>query len=405
MALARIRQLSAHEIGHTLGIAHNFAASTYGRASVMDYPAPLVQIRDGRLDLSNAYGVGLGAWDIFAVRWGYSEFPPGTDEDAALRAMLREASDRGLLYITDADTHHPGAAHPLANVWDNGSDPIAELAHVMEVRRIALDDFGLANIPAGTPLSMLEARLLPLYLHHRYQVAATAKSVGGMHYSYAVKEAGEIVPPIVRQIVTPARQRQALELVLSTLEPSFLKVPQRIIDILPPPAQSFTGGTIELFPERSSPVFDPVGVATIAADITISPLLQPHRAARLMNFHAEDRQNPDFSEVTNSLIARTWGRSTPTDGYEAAILRGVQSLTVFKLMDLAADPAASTQVRAVATETLRSLAGQIGRAAGTTPAEVAHRRLTVDDIQRFLERPDQPRRPTTPLPIPPGPPI
>lgn len=190
MSLARIRQLSAHEVGHTLGFAHNFAASSYNRASVMDYPAPWVEIKNGKLDLSNAYAIGIGEFDKFATRFAYSQFPSAAAEPQELERILEDGVARGMLYIADSDGRPVGSAHPLASVWDNGTDAIATLKHEMEVRRIGLRDFGLKNIPIGTPLSELERQLVPLYLHHRYQLVAAAKSLGGVHFTYAVRTAG-----------------------------------------------------------------------------------------------------------------------------------------------------------------------------------------------------------------------
>ena len=162
MSLARIRQLAAHEVGHTLGLAHNFAASTYGRGSVMDYPAPLVEISNGKLDLTNAYATGIGAYDKFAITYAYAQFAPGADEAAELEKVVSEGVKAGMLFITDADARPAGAAHPLASLWDNGADPVAMLRHEMEVRRIAMRQFGLGNVPAGTPLSLLEAKFLQI---------------------------------------------------------------------------------------------------------------------------------------------------------------------------------------------------------------------------------------------------
>ncbi|MEP7270106.1 MAG: DUF5117 domain-containing protein [Acidobacteriota bacterium] len=179
MSLARLRQLSAHEVGHTLGLTHNFAASAYGRASVMDYPAPLVEIKNGKLDLSNAYGVGIGTYDKFAVTFAYSEFNTASEERTALEQIIQRGVDAGMLFISDSDARPAGAAHPLASLWDNGSDPVAMLRHEMDVRRLGIEQFGLGNIEIGTPLSLLEAKFLPLYLHHRYQLQAAVKSVGG----------------------------------------------------------------------------------------------------------------------------------------------------------------------------------------------------------------------------------
>lgn len=404
MSLARIRQLSAHEVGHTLGLAHNFAASTYGRASVMDYPAPTVEIRNGKLDLSNAYAVGIGSYDKFAIKYAYSELTPGANESAELERILQGGVASGMLFISDADARPPGAAHPLANLWDNGDDPIATLRHEMEVRRMGLSEFGLKNIPAGTPLSLLEAKLLPLYLHHRYQLQAAVKSVGGVYYTYAVKTASGANPAKVQEIVSPARQRDALAAVLETIKVDELTIPPRILELIPPRAFGYEGGTTELFTKRTDPTFDPIAAATIAADFAVSGLLEPHRAARLIEFHSRNGANPDFKEVVDSLVGATWKTATPKHAYHAEIARAVQSLTVNQLMELAADSAASTQVRAVATETLRGLNSWLKLPASST-INAAHRNATREDIERFLARPDATRKQTLPLPTPPGDPI
>lgn len=404
MSLARIHQLSAHEVGHTLGLAHNFAASTYGRASVMDYPAPTVEIENGKLDLSNAYAVGIGAYDKFAIKYAYSEFAPGANESAELERILQEGGAAGMLFISDADARPPGAAHPLANLWDNGDDPIATLRHEMEVRRIGLSEFGLKNIPTGTPLSLLEARLLPLYLHHRYQLQAAVKSVGGVYYTYAVKTASGANPAKVQEIVSPARQRDALAAVLETIKVDALAIPPRILDLIPPRAFGYEGGTTELFSKRTAPTFDPIAAATIAADFGVSGLLDPNRAARLIEFHSRNSANPDFKEVVDALVGATWKTATPKNAYHAEIARAVQSLTVNQLMELAADSAASTQVRAVATETLRGLNSWL-KLPASGAINAAHRNATREDIERFLARPDATRKQTPPLPTPPGDPI
>jgi hypothetical protein len=404
MSVARIRQLSAHEVGHTLGFAHNFAASTYGRASVMDYPAPMVEVKGGKLDLSNAYARGIGAYDKFAVKYSYSDFAPGANEPAELERILQEGVRAGMLFISDADARPEGAAHPLASLWDNGSDPIAMLKHEMEVRRIGLADFGLGNIRAGTPLSLLEAKLVPLYLHHRYQLQAAVKSLGGVYYTYAVKTAAGPSPANVQSIVPAARQREALVATLDTIKVSELAFPPRLLELIPPAAFGYGGAAIELFERRTDPIFDPVAVATISADLAISALLEHHRAARLIDFHARNRENPDFKEVVDALIARTWKAPAQANAHHAAIARAVESLTLTRLMDVAANSDASPGVRAVATQALRELSAMLGAARGAA-SDVAHARAARDDIERFLTRPDQPRKQTTPLPPPPGDPI
>jgi hypothetical protein len=291
LALARIRQLSAHEVGHTLGIHHNMAASTFDRGSVMDYPAPLILIRDGKLDLSQAYDDGIGTFDIFAIRYGYAEFPPGADEEAELRKIVEDGIRAGMLFVSDDHSRDVGGAHPLGSVWDNGNDPIAMLRHEIEVRRVALEQFGLGNLPPGQPLSQLESILLPLYLHHRYQLESALKSLGGAAFTYAVREDGpatraSVSPATIREVVPPARQREALALALATLEPEFLEIPQRIIDLIPPTAYSYESGIAERFDRATGPLFDPLEAARASASITLNALLHPARASRLLRFHA-----------------------------------------------------------------------------------------------------------------------
>src|ERR1051325_6300648 len=226
-ALARIRLLAPLGVGRTLGPAHNMAASSYGRASVMDYPSPTVKIVDGKLDLSDAYAKGLGAFDLFSIKYAYGQF---ANEQELDRFVRDEAPTH--LYINDPHARPVSAAHPLASVWDAPGDPIAALRHEIEVRRIALSQFGLRNLAVGEALSSLEEKLVPLFLHHRYQLEAAAKSIGGLDYTYAVKENGVIVPQPVRQVVAPERLREGMAAVLSTPDPSFLEIPQRILDLI-----------------------------------------------------------------------------------------------------------------------------------------------------------------------------
>jgi predicted Zn-dependent protease len=404
MSLARIRQLSAHEVGHTIGFAHNFAASTYNRGSVMDYPAPLVEIRNGKLNFSNAYARGIGSYDKFAVRYAYAQFPSGANEEAELEKIVEAGIANGMLFLSDDDTRPASAAHPLANLWDNGDDPIANLRHEIQVRRIGLEQFGLDTIPNKTPLSALEAKFLPLYLHHRYQLAAAVKSIGGVYYTYAVKNGNAANPASVNEIVPAARQREALKTVLETIKPEELTVPERILKLIPPVAYGFDYGRAETFPKRTNPTFDPIGAATVAADLTITALLEPNRAARLIEFNARNANNPHFREIVDALMATTWNAPAARDSFQIAIGRAVQSLLVTRLMDLAANDRAASAVRAVATEELRELSAALKKSVAIDNA-AAHNRAVADDIERFLTRPDAPRKQTAPLPTPPGDPI
>jgi hypothetical protein len=403
MTYARIRQLAAHEVGHTLGFPHNFAASTYGRGSVMDYPAPMVDIKNGKLDFSNAYAVGIGEYDKFAVTWAYSQFAPGTNEDAALNKIVHDGLAAGMLFLTDQDARPANGADPRATLWDNGSDPVAMLKHEMQVRRIGLGSFGINNLPEGAAMSELETRFMPLYLHHRYQLNAAIKNIGGVYYTFSVREKGGPVPAQVNEIVPAERQRQALAAALSTLDVKELVISDELLKLMPPAAYGLRSPRSELFPKRTTPVFDAASAAEIAADLTFSGLLEPSRAARMIEFNSRDKANPHFREVVDALLGKVWSGPYSVNAKEAAIQRALQSLLVSELMDLAADSSASPQVRAVATDALRSL---LTKTKGViTPANAAHYRATADDIERFLSRPDAPRKRTSPLATPPGDPI
>ena len=406
MSLARIRQLSAHEVGHTLGFSHNFAASTYGgRASVMDYPAPLVKITNGAIDLSDAYATGIGSYDTWAVRYAYAEFPAGANERQALDAIVEEGLAAGHVFLTDEDARPAGAAHPLANLWDNGPDPVEGLRHAMKVRELGLAHFGIDNIPTGAPLSQLEATLLPLYLHHRYQLTAAVKTIGGAYYSYAVRTAAGPSPARVQEIVPAAKQRDALAAVLDTIRPAALALPEPVLALVPPRAAGYGGPNVELFPGRTEPIFDPVGAAVVAADLAISGLLQPHRAARLVDFHARDAANPDFADILQALLAQTWMSAAPASPRLAVLHRAVGAQVVTRLMDLASDAGASPLVRAEAEQALRTLKQALDRGTAGVGTGRAHVAATRESIVRFLARPDVPFKPTEALPTPAGDPI
>jgi hypothetical protein len=409
MVLARIRQLSAHEVGHTLGLAHNFAASACGRASVMDYPAPLVKIRDGKtLDLSDAYANGLGAYDLLAIRYAYVQFPDGADSNNRLREIVRQGVADGLLFLSDNDARPAGAAHPLANLWDNGDDPVAALRHEMKVRAIGLERFGLNSLADGEPLSSLEASLLPLYLHHRYQLQAAVKTLGGVRYTYAVKDGDTVRPSSIAPDEPAERQREALKAVLETLDPKVLVLPDRVLDLIPPQAFNRPEGTAERFAGKAGLVFDPVAAALTAADLAVSGLLNPQRAVRVAASHARDSKAPGFGEVVGALVKKTWD-APPGDGRAGAVARAVQWLVVTRLIGLASDQAADPSVRAVASNHLASLAYRIearpSLTTGVEPLQDSHAWAVALEIRRFLNRPDPSHQRAEPPPSPPGDPI
>jgi Met-zincin/Domain of unknown function (DUF5117) len=396
LALARLRQLAAHEVGHTLGLEHNFAASTYNRGSVMDYPAPLVTIANGELDLSEAYATGVGTYDVWAIQYGYGQWSAG-DESAALSRLVDEGLRRGLLFVADNDARGLGTAHALGALWDNGSDPIEALKLQIEVRRVALARFGLASLPDGLPLSLLESRLLPIYLLHRFQVNAAAKTVGGIMFTYAVKTAHGPSPTPVLEVVSPERQRAALTALLQTIAPQFLTLPQKLLELIPPTAYGYGAGTAEPFARHTAAVFDSIGAASIAADFAVSALLQPERAARLVEFHGRDARNPGFDEIVSALVAKAFG-ATARAATPGAIARAVQELVTTRLTELASNDRAAFEVRAGARRALRLARSRL--TARTDAAGVVLRQ----SIDQYLSQPTPPT-PTPPLPLPAGEPI
>ncbi len=389
-ALARIRQLSAHEVGHTLGFSHNYYDSDAGRISVMDYPHPLVTLKaDGSLDASQVYGVGIGEWDKVGVAYGYQHFPEGTDEGRALAALLDEAWNADLRFMTNQDTD----ANPRVDQWANGTDPAAELVRMLAVRRSALTRFGENAIQRGAPMAELEEVLVPLFLHHRYQVEAAASALGGQHYIYAMRGDGR---EPTRPVPAP-EQKAALAALVATLQPSELRVPENVLRALPPRPQGWEP-TRELFPRYTGPVFDAISPAVVASSHTLSFLFDPERAARLVQQKALDPSLPGLDEVLDQVVTAV-AQSPVASPYEAEIKRAVERVLAERMMDLAAR-ARMPQVRAIASDRLQRLAARPASPGGRATGDTAHRALLARDITRFLERPLAPM-PSSPLPQPP----
>ena len=393
-ALARLRQLAAHEVGHTIGISHNYYDSTAGRISVMDYPHPLVTLRaGGTIDLSDAYASGIGEWDKIAIRYAYGDHRTGAAQATARQAVLGEATDRDLLFLTNQDIDF----NPKVDQWANGTDPAAELVRMMNVRRAALDRFGPTAIRRGWPMALMEEALVPLFLHHRYQVAAAASALGGLHSIYSVRGDGQTPT----RPVPAAEQRAALEALAGTLRASELVVPKAVLDVLPPRPMGYPRHR-ELFPRYTGLPFDPVAPGLVAADHTITLILDPERASRLIAQHAYDPALPSFEDVITRLVAATFDDKTTTV-YEELVNRAVERALVDRLIVLAGQ-APNPQVRAVASASLRRLRRR-AQAVAEADDSAAHEHLIAADIGRFLDRPSEAARPlATPGP-PPGAPI
>ena len=396
LALARIRQLSAHEIGHTLGLYHNFTASTRERASVMDYPFPRFSLLpDGRIDLSDAYATGIGSWDKRAILWGYADFAKGTDENTALDKIMQETLQQGFRFIPDIG----GYVHPAANQWDEGTDPVAQLTKLMAVRRHVLDGFSEKAIRQDAPLATLEEVLVPIYLLQRYQIEAVAKSIGGQYFTHALKNDGQAPTAMV----APAVQQQALDALLATITPAALQLPEALITKIPPRPSGYPG-SVETFAGYTGPTFDPLAAAEAAAGPTVAALLNAERAARLIEYHARDSKQPGFEPVVEQLLAHTW-RARPETGYAAALQTVVNNLTLKYLLQLAANNQAAASVRGqalLAVEDLQSwMRAQTKRA---QPAQKANLLFGLSQIDRFKADPGK-FTPPPAVSMPPGAPI
>ena len=343
LALARIRQLSAHEVGHTLGLAHNFAASARERASVMDYPHPRMSLNEaGEVSLIDAYAVGIGAWDKRAIRYGYTQFADPAREAAGLAAQVAENRQQGYEFISDPDSRAMGDFHPRAHLWDNGADAAAELERVMALRAVALGRFGTASLPPGAPLSDLQEAIVPVFLFHRFQVEAAAKALGGVDYRYALN--GDSPRPAATA-VAPARQAAALEALLATLDPQALTLSPELLAQIPPKAYGYQRNR-ESAPARTGALFDPLTLAEAAADHSLKALLHPERLARLALQHALDERqlSPDglFRRLEEYVLLEEF------DGLAGAVDRRRAGLLLRHWRGLFGSAAAAPEVRAAA---------------------------------------------------------
>jgi Met-zincin/Domain of unknown function (DUF5117) len=394
MSLARIRQLSAHEVGHTLGFEHNFAASTQNRSSVMDYPVPLVKIRDDNtFDLSEAYDDKIGPWDKRTVLYAYQDFPDGVDSDAARADVLNETIAAGFKYVADDDARSAATAHPDGNLWDNGADALEELQHLLRVRQIALQNFSERNIRIGRSLAEIEEVLVPIYLLHRFQIEAVGKLVGGQYFSYNLRGDGQSP----QKPVAAARQQQAIDALIATLDPKMLSLPDDLVAMISPRPPN-NPKSRETFSGATGVVFDAKAPAASAVAMTLKVLLEPSRAARLLQ-----AGEPGFGAVPEALINASW-RSQQARGMSGAIQRQTNLQVLYALFRLAFNSVADNDVRAISLAAINYLDAWLSRQAPKSDALNAHFRFAQFEIDRLLGDPAA-IGVLIPVTVPPGSPI
>ena len=400
MALARLRQLSAHEVGHTLGLAHAYSSSSENLASVMDYPHPNAQLVNGKIDLSNAYDTKIGGWDKVSIAYGYQDFPTGTNEDEALNTIIQNSLKSGLTFLSDQDARPTGGSHPYAHLWDIGKNAADELNRMLSVRSVALQNFGEKNIKLGYPMAMLEEALVPIYFFHRYQTEAAVKLIGGLNYRYALRGDGQLITEMISSI----EQQKALDVILKTVAPSSLMLPEIVLKSIPPRPLGYYRHR-EVIKIRTELTFDALAIAESASDLTISLLFHPARACRLVEYHARDPKLPSLESIIDKAIQSTY-KAPIKSGYEGAIQIIVNEVLLNNLIKLASNVNASEQVQGITHLKLDQLKGWILAKNKTVIDEdwKAHYAYASYRIKMFQEDPDEYRQKTL-LDSPPGAPI
>ncbi|MES2890549.1 MAG: zinc-dependent metalloprotease [Bacteroidota bacterium] len=396
MALDRLKQLSAHEVGHTIGLMHNYAASVSNRASVMDYPHPMVKLSaNGDLDFSKSYDLKIGEWDKAAITWGYQDFPKAVDEKKALNEILTAAAQKGLQFISDRDARAPGGLHPNAHLWDGGADPISELQEMKKIRTKALARFGEKNIRPGTPMALLEDVLVPVYLYHRYQLEAVSKWVGGMNYTYASRGDGQLVT----KAIPKADQLRALQAVIDCLDPSFLHLPDNIVRLVPPRPAGY-GFNSELFRKRTGLAFDALAPAETAADFPLSFLFNTERLNRMVQYEVAN-EGLGAAEMIDVLVAKTW-KAAPRTGMERLIQQQTAQVLLTYLLAASVNDNASFQTRAVVHKALDDLKKyiQVQQKTTTVSGQAAHYLLALARMESPADA-----KPLLHKEMPPGAPI
>lgn len=386
-AMARRRQHTAHEIGHTIGLSHNFIAASQDRSSVMDYPVPLITVDPrGTLDLSKSYAPFGGGWDSLAIRYGYAWYPDARAEQAGLERIVAEGLKRGLRFVGDQHSGPEGSI-PEATRWVEGKTMFDAVERTSAVRKVAMEKFDERAIKPGEPLYLLNMRFAHVYLHHRYSLEGVIKYIGGMDFRYAMRGDGQVPT----QILPVASQKRALGVALDALEPAALAVPERVMALIPPTPPG-GDGSLEWMGSAGGTSFDQVSLAGGLATEVIESILHRERAARLVLFSARDAANLSLDEVLRTLVDRTWGAAPATNANEQALRRAVQRVALNTMLDRAGDRAALAEVRAIVEMQLGALDKRLAGASGGSAADQALREAARRDIARYFDGSDDPAK-------------
>ncbi len=395
MALARIRQLAAHEVGHTIGFTHNFAGSTNDRSSIMDYPHPKLSLKDGEIDFSDAYGIGIGAWDKVTVAYAYQDFI--NDEENELQQILNNAFAEGLRYISDQDARPKGGAHAYGHLWDNGSDLSDELNNILAIRKNAIDNFSADNIKSSEPYSVLEDVFVPLYFFHRYQTEAVSKLIGGLDYNYATKGDGQT---IVKRI-DGKTERKALQTLLQTIDINTIAVPKRVLDLFPPRAIGYNRSR-ESFKSKNGVAFDPFGAVETTSEMTLSFLFHPERASRLIQHKSLDETQLSLDETIDAVIKQSFKKQYK-DSYYQELQNVVNDQVLNQLFYLAANENTYMQVNATVNAKLSEITTLL-KAKKSNGIQKMYDAEMIKSIESFKKNPSKFKKKNVPK-IPDGSPI
>jgi len=395
MALARIRQLGAHEVGHTLGFAHNYIASANNRASVMDYPHPQFALKNGKIDFSNAYAVGIGAWDKVTVAYSYQDFEK--NEKEGLQTILKNAFANGLRFITDQDARPKGSAHASAHLWDNGKNVAEELNSLLDIRKNAIDKFSVDNIKSKEPYSVLEDVFVPLYFMHRYQTEAVSKVIGGLDYNYAIKGGNQT---IVKRI-SGSVEREALSVLLKTIDVRTIAIPTSKLNLFPPRAFGFRR-TRESFKSKVGVEFDPYGAVETSSEMTLELLFHPQRVSRLVLHKSLEESQLGLEEMINTVFNKTF-KKTYKNAYYQELQNVINNQVLNQLFSLIASKIAYKQVDAIVIYKLDELSNWL-RNKKSGGVQKMYDLALVKKIDAFKKSPSKYKKVSAPK-IPDGSPI